>query len=116
VLFAPALAIGDEHRNGTRARDQYLRERGPAIAEHRIVHERRRVRALDVEQDREDERRHETGEADGSGGGLADRPPGEDGDHQQQARRAEQRQHRCKREPVDVRFDDHRPRPCVIEV
>ena len=107
VLVAPALPIGDEDGHAARACDQDLRERRPTVAEHRVVHERGPVRALHVEQDGEDERRHEAEEADEGGDDPADRPPREHRHHQEEAGRAEQGEHRREREPVDVRLDDH---------
>ena len=83
VLVAPALAVRDEDRDRSRGCDQDLGECAPAVAVHRIVHEYRRERALHVEHDCEDERGDEAGEADERSDDLPDRPPREDGDHQQ---------------------------------
>src|SRR5439155_19740854 len=69
--------------------------------------EQRTVRALHVEQDGEDKRGDEAGEADKGRDHLADRAPREDRHHQQQAGGAEKREDGRESEPVDVRLDDH---------
>ena len=126
VLVAHPLAVGDQHRDGARARDQHLGERRPAVAEERVVRRswsrpgssRRRATA---------KTNAATKPAKPVNAATARARPGrhEHRDSSSRPAAAEQRERRREREPVDVRLVDHvrtastasstdRDAPCVI--
>src|SRR6185437_9635634 len=107
MLVAELLAHREQDGDRAGACDDDLRERAPAVAVHRVVDDRRHVRALDVEDDREDHRGDEAAEPEQRRGLLADAAGYEHGRHEQQAGGADQAQRRRKGEPVDVRLHDH---------
>ena len=120
--MVPALGPRDEHDSGGRDRQDHLCERSEAIAHHRVREQRLGDRSLgehDAGEDRGEyapEQRHSRCDS-------APHPLGhEDGREERDAGRAEQRERRRERQPVDVRRVDHggAPEPanavyCVVE-
>src|SRR5581483_2176432 len=111
VLVAHPLAVGEEHGDGAGAREDHLGERRPAVAEDRVVDDRRPGRRLRVDDHREREGDHEAREADQGGERLADDARRQHRDHQQEPGGADERERRRDGEPVDVRLLDHLPPP-----
>jgi hypothetical protein len=107
VVGTPTLAVREQDCDEAAARDDQLRRRRPAVAEHRVRDDRGPVRAVDVQQDGQDECGGEAGGADERGHRLAEAPRHENRDEQEHARGADHRQRRGEREPVDVRLVDH---------